>query len=139
MAVALVAYIVFFSVRLARGVTRSSSEAASIVRLQVLNGTGMRGMASWMTERISGYSDRDLEIKVVDTGNFDLTEVTGSFVISRDQDLELARLLAGRLGLDPAGVVYKPLSNNHQLATATLVLGRDYSRITLNTQASKEK
>ncbi|MEW6051627.1 MAG: LytR C-terminal domain-containing protein [Candidatus Zixiibacteriota bacterium] len=137
--VIVLAYIVFFSVRIARGVARTGSDAELLVRLQVLNASGRSGMVSWIADRLNGYSDRELEIKVVDSGNFDLTEVPQSFVISREQDSRSAKALATKLGLDPAAVIIKPLASNHRLVTATLVVGRDYARITLNAQNSKEK
>ncbi len=56
---------------------------------------------------------------------FEVREVEHSFVVSRVDDLSAARLLADRLGLDPGAVEYKPLVNNRQQLTATLVLGSD--------------
>ncbi len=92
-----------------------------------------------MAGRLNGYADRDLEIKVVDTANFDLTEVPQSFVISREQGTVAAKALAAKLGLDPEAVIAKPLAGNHRLVTVTLVVGSDYAKITLNAQNSKEK
>jgi hypothetical protein len=137
--VAILVYVVMFTVKVADGVSRSVESPSQTVRLQVLNGCGLAGMAAEWAGKLDGYVDPDMEIRVVDTGNFDLMTVKKSFVIARAEDRAAARLIAGKVGLNPADVVYEPLGHNLQNVSATLVIGQDYPVIHAPVKASKEK
>lgn len=121
-----VLYVVSMSIRISRGVSRTIETPEHEIRLQVLNGCGINGLAAQVADAWSDYTDSDLHIVVVDTDNFDLHNVAESFIISRQENRTAARLLAERVGLNPDQVVYKPLENNYRDVTATLVLGMDW-------------
>ncbi|UCE23729.1 MAG: LytR C-terminal domain-containing protein [Candidatus Zixiibacteriota bacterium] len=115
------------TVRVTRGVSRTVDTPAHLIRLELLNGCQKAGIARQAEQMLSGYSDNQLEIAVISTGDFDLKKVTKSFVISRDKDMTPSILLARLLGIDEAEVTYKPMGNNYRQVTATLVLGEDFA------------
>ncbi|HKK21382.1 MAG TPA: hypothetical protein VJ983_07925, partial [candidate division Zixibacteria bacterium] len=79
-----------------------------------------------------------IEIKVVDRSNFDLRKVQHSFIICRESNKQGAELLARTIGLNPSEIVYRPLENNAQQISATLVLGEDYQNVKLPPEPTKE-
>lgn len=95
----------------------------SLVRLQVVDASGQKGLLTAALDDVRAQADESLALKVVETTGFDLLEVDQSYVVSRDKDCRAACILAERLGLDPDDVEYKPLTNNRRQVTATLVLG----------------
>jgi len=127
--VVVLVYVISLSMRISRGVSRTLETPEHVVRLQILNGCGVTGLAAHVADGLADYADRDLEIKVVDTDNFDLSQVGESFVISRIEDNATAVLLAQKLGLHASEVPFKPLENNYRQVTATLVLGEDWSTV----------
>ncbi|MFZ5981557.1 MAG: LytR C-terminal domain-containing protein [Candidatus Zixiibacteriota bacterium] len=132
-------YVSSVTVRITSGVTKTVEPSANTVRLQVLNGCGERGLAALFADKLTGYKDEELEIKVVDTDNFDETKIARSFVISRLEDRQAAEVFAGKIGLDPSQVIYRELENNYRHVSATLVLGEDYDMIKLAGKTLKEK
>ena len=132
-------YVSSVTVRITSGVTKTVEPSANTVRLQVLNGCGVRGLAAAFSDRLAGYKDKDLEIKIVDTDNFDQVKVAQSFVISRLEDKQAAEILSEKIGLDPSQIIYKELENNYRHISATLVLGEDYGIIRLAGETLKEK
>lgn len=137
--VVILVYVVMFTVKVADGVSRSVGTPSRTVRLQVLNGCGVPGLATDYTGKLDGFADADMEIRVVDTGNFDLRLVKKSFVISRLSDESSARALAQKLGLSSEEVIYQPLEHNLQSVSATLVLGQDYPAVRALNNSPKEK
>ena len=87
---------------------------------------------------VANYRDADIEIEIASRDRFSIREVNESMVVSRLEDMTAARLLAAKLGLDPDAVVYQPLENNRDHASATLILGADYQRIASVTPTSEE-
>ncbi len=137
--VVILVYVVMFTVKVADGVSRSVGVPSRTVRLQVLNGCGVRGLAAEYSGKLDGFADADMEIRVVDTGNFDIRLVKKSFVISRSEDESAARSLAQKLGLSSEEVLYQPLEHNLQSVSATLVLGQDYPVMRTLNNSPKEK
>ncbi len=129
----LVALLYLFASTLAvvGGISRVTNRPTHLVRLQVVNGTGVEDPMREIVKRLSNYADSALEVRVVDTVDFDLSELSSSFVISRETDRTAAELLAMKLGLDPSEVVYRPLDHNSRQVSATLVVGRDFESIKL--------
>jgi len=109
------------------------------VRLQVLNGCGIKGLAARVSDKLSDYVDSDFRVAVVDTDNFDLHTVEKSFVIARFDDNDGALLLAEKLGLDPDKVPVQKLANNYRQISATLVLGQDWEQLSLVRGDQKEQ
>ena len=131
---ALVVYMGFISYKVVGGYTAEEPTPAHSVRVQVVDASLTGILLKKLVPDIEAVSDMKLEIKVAETGRFDVRPVAGSFVISRQEDLTAARLLAARLGLDPDQVEYKPLEDNRGLITATLVVGTDGVRPTVVTK-----
>jgi hypothetical protein len=113
------------------GISRVIDRPTYLVRLQVVNGSSVKGPTREMVKKLTGYADSVLEVRVVDVVNFNIRELPKSFVISREQDKTAAALLAKKLGLDPSEVVYKPLEHNNRQVSATLVMGKDYECLKL--------
>ena len=119
-------YLLASTLTVAGGISRVIDRPTHLVRLQVVNGSSVKGLTREVAKRLSGYADSELEVRVVDMVDFDLRELPRSFVISREQDKTTAALLAKKLGLDPSEVVYRPLEHNSLQVSATLVVGKDY-------------
>jgi hypothetical protein len=130
--VVLLLYLISAAVRVSRGVSRTEEPPEHQVRLQILNGCGETGLAGRIADRMDGYRDGDFGIIVVDTDNFETLDIDSSFVISRTNDKSTAKMLAERLGLNGDDIVFVPLEANHRQVSATLVLGRDYERLTVD-------
>jgi len=124
-------YLLASTLTVAGGISRVINRPTHLVRLQVVNGSGVKGLTREVAKRLSDYTDSVLELRVVDTVNFDLRGLPKSFVISREQDKTAAALLAKKLGLDPSEVVYRPLEHNSRQVSATLVVGEDYKSMKL--------
>jgi len=136
--IVVVLFVASLTIKVTRGVTRTVEAPRYLVRLQVLNGCGESGLASRMSDYLDSYADQDLQIRVVDTDDFDTRPVHRSFIISREEDRTAARLLARRLGLNEAEVIYKAIENNYRQVSATLVLGTDYEAVRLPQVSNKE-
>ena len=126
---ALLVYVVVVAVRISKGVSRDSAQTTNLIRLQILNGCGINGLAAEIGGKLDGLSGAGLEIRVVDADNVDLKRVKKSFVISRTEDVTAARVLALKLGLNPEEVTYEPLERNVRQISATLVLGDDFGSL----------
>ena len=132
-------YVVSMSIRVSQGVSRTLQSPEHVVRLQILNGCGVTGLAGRLAEGLSGYEDNDLEIQVVDTDNFEISKVHQSFVISRLDDNSVATLLAAKLGLPTEDIRNQPLENNYRQVSATLVIGEDWESLEQFKNHIKEK
>ena len=136
--VVLLIYVASFTIRVTRGISQTIEPPSNQVRLQVLNACGISGLAAEVADKLSGFRDDEMEIKIVDTDNFTTMELDSSFVISRVRDRAPAQLLARRLGLDEDVVIYKPLDSDYRHVTVTLVLGADYERLDTSLSLNKE-
>ncbi|MDH3889738.1 MAG: LytR C-terminal domain-containing protein [candidate division Zixibacteria bacterium] len=132
-------YVVSMSIRVSQGVSRTLGSPEHVVRLQILNGCGVTGLASRLADGLSNYADDDLEIRVVDTDNFEVSTVRQTFMLSRDEDVSIAGLLAVKLGLPADEIGCRPLENNYRQVSVTLVLGEDWETIDLLKNHVKEK
>ena len=124
-------YLLSSTLTVAGGASRVTDRPMHLVRLQVISSNDTEERVQEVVKRLSNYADSVLEVVVVDTVAFDLRELPGSLVISREQDKTAATLLAKKLGLDPCEVVYRPLEHNSRRVSATLVVGDDYESIKL--------
>ena len=131
-----VVYLGSVTLKVTSGVSKTIESPKYQVRLQILNGCGVRGAAGMIGDRLGNYRDDEIELMVVDTDNFDLTEIPESFVIARTENAREAIILADKLGLNNDNIEYRPLDNNFRHVSVTLVLGSDYERISF---ASGEK
>ena len=130
-AVVVFLYLLTTTLQVVGGVTRVAHSPTHLMRLQVVNASGVRGLERTIAKRLSGASDSILWVQVVDTAVFGVTELARSTVISRQPDKAAAALLAERLGIDPDDVIYEPLEHNTRHVSATLLLGQDHENIIL--------
>ena len=121
-----VLFVISMSIKITGGVSQTIDAPDHEVRLQVLNGCGVGGLAGRVADELADYTDEDLKIVVVETANFDLRRVEQSFLISRENNTSTAELLARKLGLDDDDILVEPLENNYREVSATLVLGSDW-------------
>lgn len=131
-------YVGSMTVRITTGVSKTIESSTHTVRLQILNGCGSPGLAGNTADLLADYKDDELEIKIVDTDNFEVRKVAESFVISRLEDKTAAKKLAEKISLDPSRVIYKSLENNYRHVTATLVLGEDHKKVNLTVKPDEE-
>lgn len=127
--VVLLLYLLSAALRVTRGVSRTIEPPEYRIRLQILNGCGVNGLAGKVADKMDNFTDAYLGVVVVDTDNFESLEIDSSFVVSRQEDQRAAELLAERLGIDKDGVIYEPLEANHRHVSVTLVLGKDHERL----------
>ena len=137
--IVLLVYVVSVTLQVARGISQTIDPPTYSIRLQVLNGCGMPKLAAQVADRLSGYTDRDIRVSIVDTDNFESVPVDSSFVISRERDKSAAIVFAKKLGLDESRVTYDELENNYRHVSVTLVVGADHERLTMTKPATTEK
>jgi len=124
-----VLFVVSMSVRITGGVSQSLDSPEYEVRLQILNGCGVNGLAGRVADELADYLDSDIRITIVETDNFDLRPVEKTFLISRDGNKSAARVLAHKLHLPDAKILEQSLEHNYREVSATLVLGADWLEI----------
>ena len=122
-AILMVIYAVSVAARVFDSYTIARSTPFSSIRLQVIDASGETGLLAAALSDMEAIADETMALKIVETTDFDLRRVNGSFVVSRQIDCRAARILAERLGLEPDEVEYRPLVNDRRQITATLVLG----------------
>jgi hypothetical protein len=122
-AAAVLVYTVSVVNQVASGYSAEEPTPRHVIRLAVVDATDDGKLVGSVKQEIRALSDMELSVEIVETATFDVRSVERSFIISRQENLTAARLLAKRLGLDPSEVEYKPLVNNRKHVTATLVLG----------------
>ncbi|MEW5795816.1 MAG: hypothetical protein AB1772_05600 [Candidatus Zixiibacteriota bacterium] len=123
-----VAVVVYLGVRaypVAGGYSLEKPTPHHQVRLQIVDASGKLGGIKQLAEQIEAVSDLEIEVSIVETKRFDTRQISKSFLLSRVDDLAACRILAERLGMEPGEVEYKPLENNREVITATLVVGAD--------------
>lgn len=118
-----------FAIRITHGFSRTVETPEYVVRLQVLNGCGIDGAAGHIAGNLSRKVKLPLEAAVLDIGDFSSYHVAETFLISRHENLKPVKILARQLGLPTDNITYRPIENNYQNLTATLVLGDDYKEI----------
>lgn len=109
--------------------SESIDASTHLVRLQLVDSSGDSKAAADFVKAWENYSDEQIEIRVIESDDFDLHPVKNSFVVSRTPDTEAARLLAAHLGLVSENIDYQELENNYRQISVTLVLGSDCREI----------
>lgn len=95
---------------------------SSIIQIEVLNGSGVTGIASKYTGIL-----RDNGFDVVETGNFETFDLPETIVISRSDVMENAYRVANALGISEENVI-REASEDFYL-DVTLVIGLDYEKL----------
>jgi hypothetical protein len=102
--------------------TSDAETSTRPIQINVLNGCGMNGVSSVMTEycRSVGYD-------VVEMANYSSFNVDETMVIDRNGKMEPARLLAERIGIVPKNVIQQ--FSSEQFVAASIVIGKDYKKL----------
>jgi hypothetical protein len=110
-----------------------SVQAVSIegVRVQVLNGCGVQGLARVITPALR---ERGLDVR--ETKNASHFNYRRSLVIDRTGNLSLARAIADSLGIEPTNVSSTQAGNLPDI-DVTLIVGADYQRLKLNLKSTR--
>jgi LytR cell envelope-related transcriptional attenuator len=114
-----------FAIRITHGFSKTIDMPEHVIRLQILNGCGINGIASRAAKILQTKVKHPLEVEIIEVGDFDSYNAGESFIISRKKDLKPARLFAEQIGINSEKIVYKSIENNYRSITVTLVLGDD--------------
>lgn len=106
-------------------VEENSELISNVIQLEVLNGSGINGIAG----RYSGIL-RENGFDVVETGNFKTFDLQETIVISRSGVMENAFRVARALGISDENVIQE--SSPDYYLDVTLVLGLDYKKLNTN-------
>lgn len=123
-----VAYAASFTIQITKGYSQETEPNQYFLNLQVLNGCGEKGLANRLANKIEMAVEKPLAVRIIDTDNFDNFGIEKTFVISSQEDLSAANILAEQLGLDEA-VTYRKIDDNYLDIGATLVLGKDWQEV----------
>lgn len=98
-------------------------EETRVLQIEVLNGCGVSGVANEFTDflRANGFD-------VIKTDNYESFNVLRTVVIDRRGNLQNSQRIADALGLQPGRVLQEV--NEAYLLDATVILGKDYTRLT---------
>lgn len=113
-------------------IPRIDSERASdnsilignVIQVEVLNGCGISGAATTMTNSLRRYG-----FDVVEIGNFDHFDVQKTMVISRNGDMASARQVARALGISEDQILREESPDFY--LDLTIVIGTDYTSLNL--------
>ncbi len=98
------------------------------VRIQVLNGCGVKGLARRISPALRAWG-----LDVRETKNAPHPDFERSSVIDRRGDMDVARALADSLGIDKSRVTSE-FNPNLSDIDVSLIVGKDYKRLKLNYQ-----
>lgn len=96
----------------------------SIIQVEVLNGTEVRGLA----EKVTNYL-RSKNIDVVQQGNYKRNDILQSFIIDRIGNKNNAKKVARALGINYDQI--RTEVNQDFFLDVTIVLGADYQKLNL--------
>jgi len=121
------------------GVTSSLPTEYSYLRVQDLNGCGVKDAAADMGKIISGTAIEATEFDVIDEDNFETFEVTETLILCRDERANPHALaLAGKIGIHPDNVVGQELTDNYLNVDLTVIVGKDFADIQKQFTSSDE-
>jgi hypothetical protein len=111
--------------KIAVGSPGDGNGPAQIVRVEVLNGCGVKGAASDFAERLRKAGDSDYHFDVVDHGNFATFDVKETLVLDRGDAMDAARAVAAVLGVESDQVLHQELTENVLEIEVSILLGSD--------------
>jgi len=111
----------FFNPKTSRVKLQSAIPANGIIRIQVLNGCGIKGLSQIFAEhlRAQGF--------YVDIGNAQSRDYPETILLDRKGKKEEAKAIAGILGLDTTSVLLER-SSSFVYPDFVLIIGRDYRK-----------
>ena len=133
-----VVFLILLSVKINKGVAKTVETPKHLIRLQVVYSNNLQDKSGELLKRIETYRDNDMELKIVDRDVFKIRPIEKTFIISRNEDISKAEILAKKLNLNDDNILYQPLENNYEQIAVTLVLGEDFESIMLPDELDKE-
>lgn len=118
-------YTYSFAKKISVAETTESSGPAQLVRVQVLNGCGVPGIANTFAERLRLASNSDFEFDVVDQGNFATFDVEETLVLDRGGSKGAALEIASMYGVPRDRVIQQALTDNFLSIEVSILLGAD--------------
>lgn len=125
---AVLVYTFSFVKRLTQTEAVGSPEPIS-VRMDILNGCGVRGAAGDVRNYLLENEFEGLIFDVIEVANFTDTGVPYTLVWDRVGDQSTAQRVAQVLGIEKRFVSEEPLRDNYLDTKITLILGQDYQKI----------
>jgi hypothetical protein len=110
---------------IAYGEEEGGNGPAQIVRVEVLNGCGVKGAASDVAERLRKAGHSNYHFDVVDHGNFATFDVKETLVLDRGLSMDAAREVAAVLGIESDHVLHQELTENVLEIEVSVLLGSD--------------
>ena len=100
----------------------SKDSTASKIRIEVLNGCGVSGVAEKLTDslRAKGFD-------VVRLGNYRTFEIANTILIDRNANIVNAEKVAMAVGLNSESIIQQV--NPEYLLDVTFILGKDYKKL----------
>ncbi len=96
---------------------------SDIIQVEVLNGSGISGVADKFTEYLRGKG-----VDIVKIGNYISNDLSESLVIDRTGNMSNAYKVARALGIKNENVIQQ--LNKDYFLDVTIVIGRDYFNLT---------
>jgi len=128
---AVMIYAYSFAKKITWGADNEAQGPVMMVRVQVLNGCGIKGAAGEVADFLKRTPDPTYQFDVVDEGNFATFDVTETLVLDRGEAREAARIVAERLGVDSDHVLSQPLTENVLDIDVSILLGKDFTVLKL--------
>lgn len=118
-----------FGKKLVGAETAQSSGPAQVVRVQVLNGCGVPGIAGTFADKLRLASNSDFEFDVVDQGNFATFDVSETLILNRGESMDAALEIASMYGLPRDRVMQQALNDNILDIEISILLGDDITSL----------
>lgn len=134
-----IVFLVMMVFKISGGVAKTVDTPDIKIRLQVTHNDPPPENYQTLISSLDEYTDSQLEIHLIDSELFDLRPIAQTMVISREADRLPAQKLSELLGLNPDDVIYKPLENNYDQISVTLVVGEDLNDLAFFKNESEEK
>lgn len=128
---AVLIYAYSFAKKITYGADAEMPGPAMSIRVQVLNGCGIKGAAGQLSEFLRKNGDHAFQYDVVDEGNFATFDVSETLILDRGDASEAVRSIGTMLGVTAERLLRQPLPENILDIDVTVVLGRDFSTLSL--------
>lgn len=106
------------------------------VRVQVLNGCGVKGAAAQLSKHIKRIAAPEFVVDIIDERNYENFDQKRSILIARKPLAEQAVRFAALIGVEESRIVHKELEANMLDIDYSVVVGADFEEIIAGRQPS---